>query len=43
MPAIFSKNHKFKLIEYGSSQQGLSSMAEMKDKAINFFQSIIKK
>ena len=36
MPDIFSTNTKIKLIEYGSNQQGLESVFELKDKFVGF-------
>ena len=43
MPDIFLKDQKLKLIEYGSSQQGLESIQEAKDKVVDFLQNIVKK
>ncbi len=43
MPDIFSKDQKLKLIEYGSNQQGLEGVEEVKDRVVGFLQNIIKK
>ena len=42
MPNIFSKDVKLKLIEYGSSQQGLETVEEIKEKIGDFLHNIIK-
>lgn len=43
MPEIFSKNQKMNIIEYGSQQSGLDSMAEIKSKISNFVSNILEK
>jgi len=43
VPDIFSKDQKLKLIEYGSNQQGLESVEEIKKKISNFIHNVIKK
>ena len=43
MPEIFSRDCKLKLIEYGSTQQGLESVDEIKDKVLSFLTQIIRK
>ncbi len=41
MPEIFS-NEKLKLIEYGSQQNGLEDVAEIKEKIVSFLSNIVK-
>ena len=43
MPEIFSKDIKLKLIEYGSHQQGLETIDEIKEKITDFLSEMIKK
>ncbi|HOO81774.1 MAG TPA: hypothetical protein PK513_04670 [Alphaproteobacteria bacterium] len=43
MPEIFSTGAKFKLVEYGSNQQGLVSIAYVKDKLVELLQRIAQK
>ena len=43
MPNIFSKDVKLRLIEYGSDQQGLETVEEIKDKITNFLSDMISK
>ena len=42
MPDIFAKNAKIRLIEYGSNQQGLEALSEMKAKFTSFLSNLIK-
>lgn len=43
MPEIFSKNCTIRLIEYGSQQQGLETVEEIKNKITGFLSTIVKK
>ena len=43
MPNIFSKDVKLRLIEYGSHQQGLETVDEIKEKITDFLSDIISK
>ena len=41
MPSIFAKDTKLKLIEYGSQQQGLEGVEEIKNKIVDFLHDVI--
>ena len=43
MPDIFLKDHRLKLIEYGSNQQGLEIIDDVKAKVAGFIQDILSK
>lgn len=43
MPEIFTKDATFKLIEYGSDQQGLEAVEDIKNKITDFLQNVIHK
>lgn len=43
MPDIFAKDTTFKVIEYGSDQQGLETVEEIKNKITDFLYTVIRK
>ena len=42
MPDIFSTDQKLTLIEYGSQQQGLESLVEVKDKILGWLRRMLR-
>ena len=43
MPEIFTKDYKLKLIEYGSNQQGLEVIDDIKAGFVGFIQKLMHK